>query len=300
MNTATPRILSGPEVRSLSVRSDGRGAAHLSLHVAAIGLAGWLVAISGPWTVVPALLLLGVAQSALFAPIHETMHLTAFANRRANAVVGWLAACPSMLNWHFYAAFHLAHHRFTQDPERDPELSPRPPASLDTYMMRVLAVNYWRARAKLLADCWRGDLSAYPYVPAAQAGRVIASVRWMTVLVASLATLAALLFGWRAPVLFWLLPQAIGQVFLRLYLLTEHTGCAEAPNGLVNTRTTLTNAAVRLAMWNMSYHAEHHLYPSIPFHRLPAAHRAVRARLGVVQQGYARWHAGYLRRILRA
>ncbi len=34
---------------------------------------------SGPWTVVPALVLLGIAQSALFAPVHETMHLTAFA-----------------------------------------------------------------------------------------------------------------------------------------------------------------------------------------------------------------------------
>ncbi len=100
--------------------------------------------------------------------------------------------------------------------------------------------------------------------------------------------------------MFWLLPQVIGQVFLRLYLLTEHTECEDTPNGLQNTRTTLTNAAMRLVMWNMSYHAEHHLYPSIPFHRLPAAHVAVRDRLGVVQPGYARWHAGFLGRLLRA
>ena len=99
--------------------------------------------------------------------------------------------------------------------------------------------------------------------------------------------------------MFWVVPQAIGQVFLRLYLLTEHTGCEETPNGLANTRTTLTNGVMRLAMWNMSYHAEHHLYPSIPFHRLPAAHAAVRGRLGVIQDGYARWHAAYLGDILR-
>ncbi len=299
MNTATPRVLSGPEVRALSGRSDLRGAAQTALHVAWIAAAGWLVATSGPWTLAPALVLLGVAQSALFAPVHETMHLTAFANRRANAVVGWLAACPSLLNWHFYTVFHLAHHRFTQDPARDPELTPRPPAALDGYLLRVLAVNYWRARVKVLADCWRGDLSGYPYVPPAQAARVIASVRWMSVLVASLAIGSALIWGWRAPLLFWVAPQLIGQVFLRLYLLTEHTGCEETPNGLVNTRTTLTNALMRRVMWNMSYHTEHHLYPSIPFHRLPAAHASVRDRLGVVQAGYARWHAGFLRQILR-
>ena len=298
MNTATPRVLSGSEVRALSGRSDWSGGLQCSLHMAFILAAAWLVAVSGPWTVVPAIVLLGVSQSALFAPIHETMHLTAFRSRRANAVVGWLAACPSMLNWHFYTVFHLAHHRFTQDPARDPELNPPPPAALDGYLLRVLAVNYWRARAKVLLDCWRGDLSAYPYIPAASQRRVIASVRWMSVVVAVLAVGSALLFGWWAPFVFWLIPQAVGQVFLRLYLLTEHTGCEETGNGLVNTRTTLTNRVVRLLMWNMSYHTEHHLYPSIPFHRLPAAHGAIKDRLGVVQDGYARWHAAYLKDIL--
>ena len=298
MNTATPRVLSGAEVRALSVRSDAWGAAQMGGHVAAILAAGWLVARAQGWALPPALLL-GLAQAALFAPIHETMHLTAFRNRRANAVVGWLTACPSLLNWHFYTVFHLAHHRFTQDPARDPELAPPPPTALDGYLLRVLAVNYWRARFKVIADCWRGDLSAYPFIPAAGAARVIASVRAMCVLVAGCAVGSALLWGPWTPVLFWVAPQLIGQVFLRLYLLTEHTGCEETANGLVNTRTTLTNAAMRLLMWNMSYHAEHHLYPSIPFHRLPAAHTAVRGRLGVLQDGYARWHAGYLRGILR-
>ncbi len=298
MNTATPRVLSGQEVRALSVRSDWLGAARLALHVALIGATGWLVAAAPLWAKPPAILLLGIAQSALFAPVHETMHLTAFRNRRANAVVGWLAACPSLLNWHFYTDFHLAHHRFTQDPARDPELTPPPPAALDGYLLRVLAVNYWRARLKVIADCWRGDLAAYGYIPAANRRRVIQSVRAMCVLVLALALGSALLWGWWVPLLFWVLPQLVGQVFLRLYLLTEHTGCEETPNGLVNTRTTLTNAGVRLLMWNMSFHTEHHLYPSIPFHRLPVAHRAVRDRLGVLQPGYARWHLGFFRDIL--
>jgi fatty acid desaturase len=49
--------------------------------------------------------------------------------------------------------------------------------------------------------------------------------------------------------------------------------------------------------WNIPYHAEHHLYPSIPFHRLTDAHAASRARPDFVQRGYVRWHLGLLRRL---
>ena len=95
------------------------------------------------------------------------------------------------------------------------------------------------------------------------------------------AIVAALLFGWETPLVFWILPQFICQPFLRAYVLAEHTGCTHDRNGLTNTRTTLTNAAVRLLMWNMPYHAEHHLYPSIPFHRLADAHGTLRGEAGV-------------------
>ena len=295
MSSTAQRLLTGPELKSLSARSNIRGTVQLTAHLALIAAAGTLVAHANAITLLPAMVLLGIAQAALFAPIHETMHQTAFASRRANAVVGWLTACPSLLNWHFYTAFHLAHHRHTQDPARDPELIVPPPSTLDAYVLRVLALPYWRTRLLVVADCWRGDLRRYPYIPDRAVPRVIRSVRAMTLFVAALAALSMLAFGPWTPVLFWLGPQILGQPFLRLYLLTEHTLCSEDANGLTNTRTTLTNGAMRLVMWNMSYHAEHHLYPSIPFHRLPDAHAALGSRLVVVQDGYRRWHASFLR-----
>ncbi len=288
-------ILSGTELRSLSDRSNRAGAVRLGLHLMLIGVAGWLVARSQGWMLLPAMMLLGMTQATLFAPVHETMHMTAFSSRRTNAVVGWLAACPSLLNWHFYTAFHLAHHRHTQDPARDPELATPPPATLRAYVLRVLAFPYWRTRLAVLRGGLRGDLSGHPFVAPGVARKIVRSLRLMALFVAACAALSAVVVGWRAPLVFWLGPQLLGQPFLRLYLLTEHTLCSNDANGLTNTRTTLTNAALRLVMWNMSFHAEHHLYPSIPFHRLPAAHAAIRDRLRVLQDGYARWHIRLLR-----
>jgi fatty acid desaturase len=297
MTTAQPRVLAGSDVKRFSVRSDWQGAVRTALHIAALGLCGWLVIHADGWSVLPAMALLGIVQVTLFAPLHETMHQTAFANRRANAIVGWLAACPSLMNWHFYAAFHLAHHRFTQDADRDPELMVPPPSSLDTYLPRVLALNFWRARYEVVRDSLRGDLSRYPYVMATARPRIVGSVRAMCLFMAALSAVSIAVLGWWAPLCLWIGPQLIGQPFLRLYLLTEHTLCSDDDNRLTNTRTTLTSAAVRLLMWNMNYHTEHHLYPSIPFHRLPEAHRVIRDQLGVVQRGYRRWHAAYLRRM---
>jgi fatty acid desaturase len=156
---------------------------------------------------------------------------------------------------------------------------------------------YWRLRLLVIADCWRGDLSRYPYVSAQGAPAVIRSVQAMCVALVGGSVVLALLFGWTTPLVFWVLPQLLCQPFLRAYVLAEHTGCTHDRNGLTNTRTTLTNAVVRLLMWNMPYHAEHHLYPSIPFHRLPDAHATLRDRLGFLQRGYVRWNVGMVKKL---
>jgi fatty acid desaturase len=297
MTTLSDRVLSAAELRALQTRSDARGAVHLATHLALLGGTGWLVAIASGWTLLPAVLALGLVQVAPFAPAHETMHQTAFASRRANAIIGWLVSCPSLLNAQFYTCFHLAHHRHTQIAGQDPELDAPDPSNLRSYASRVLGIAYWSLRLRVIADCWRGDLRRYPYVSAAAAPRVIRSVRAMTLLLGSGAIGSALLFGLATPLLYWIGPQLLAQPFLRAYLLAEHTGCTLDRNGLTNTRTTLTTAAVRLIMWNMPYHAEHHLFPSIPFHRLAAAHATIRDRLGFVQPGYVRWNAALVRRL---
>jgi fatty acid desaturase len=279
----------------LNTRSDARGAARAALHLALLMGSAALIA-GAPWVLVlPAMLVMGVVQAALFAPLHETCHYTAFRSRRANAVVGWLAALPSLNNWHFYQQFHMAHHKHTQDPERDPELSPPPPATLPAYLARMAGLAYWPARLRVWAAAWRGDLSAYGFIHPATAPRVIRSVRASSALTVALALAAGVAFGWQAVLLYWVGPQLLGQPLLRLYLLAEHTGCTEDANGLTNTRTMLTSAPVRLLMWNMPYHAEHHLYPFIPFHRLAEAHQVLRGRLAHVGTGYAAWHRGHLR-----
>jgi fatty acid desaturase len=64
----------------------------------------------------------------------------------------------------------------------------------------------------------------------------------------------------------------------------------------LNTRTTFTNRLVRFLAWNMPYHAEHHVFPAVPFHKLPDLHRLTRAHLGPTAEGYAAFSRAYLAR----
>jgi fatty acid desaturase len=89
----------------------------------------------------------GVTIVTLFAPMHECVHRTAFASRRANVAVGWIAGVLSFYNSTFYWYFHSWHHRYTQDPARDPELIYPKADSRLTYFREIAAVNFWWRRA---------------------------------------------------------------------------------------------------------------------------------------------------------
>ena len=125
-------------------------------------------------------------------------------------------------------------------------------------------------------------------MPLAQLATGIEGIAWPVVLASD------------APLVYWLLPMILGQPVLRAITLAEHTGCSQDTNGLTNTRTTLTSWPVRFLMWNMPYHAEHHLYPSVPFHALPLTHTRLRERLAHLDHGYIAVNQAILRRVWRS
>jgi fatty acid desaturase len=87
---------------------------------------------------------------------------------------------------------------------------------------------------------------------------------------------------------------------LRLYLFSEHAGCALSDDMYANTRTTYTNAAVRLLAWQMPYHVEHHAFPAIPFHALAQVNTLIRGRIQVSARGYLALHRGLIRQLRRS
>jgi fatty acid desaturase len=284
--TASGRPLLGVvDLRVFGQRSDGCGAGQAGAHVACITATGTLVWFALPYwgLLVPAMLVHGLTPVTMFAPMHECTHRTAFASPAANAAVGWVAGMLSFYNSTFYRYFHSWHHRYTQDPARDPELMFPRASTRAAYLREISTIGFWHRR---IADYTKLALgmARLPFLPDSARRAVAVSISCQ--LLIYLAAAGSIVLGSSAALYFFFVPSLLAMPFMRAYLITEHTLCSRDQNGLTNTRTTLANFPIRLLMWNMSFHAEHHMFPAVPFHRLPALHDQIGDRFAHVAPGY--------------
>ncbi len=276
---------------ALTVREDAPGLRRLTAHAGlVIGLGALISAgVPGWWVLV---LPQGVLIVFLFTLLHETVHRTAFSTGWLNDRVAQAAGVLLLIPAEWFRLFHFAHHRHTQDPERDPELASAKPETRRAYVLHVSGLPLWWAAAKVLIANAAGRNRDGFVPPAARTG-VTREARAMLTLYLALGGLSALA-GSAALLWVWIVPALVGQPFLRLYLLAEHGRCPFVANMFENSRTTFTSRLVRAVAWNMPYHAEHHAFPAVPFHRLPDLHRLAAAHLRTTEDGYARFTAGYV------
>ena len=284
--------LPAAEREVLTSRSDGPGLLRFAAHFGAILLVAGLILAEVPYW--PVLMLpLGILIIFLFTCLHETIHETAFRSRLLNRIVanicGFLVIVPPV--WFRY--FHFAHHGHTHDLMNDPELLSEKPQTFRQYVAHLSSIPYWLATAKTIVANVIGP-NREAYVAERGRAKVVNETRIFVGLY-GLLLLASLVAGSAALLWVWIVPILLGQPFLRAYLLAEHARCPHVANMLENTRTTFTNAVVRFFAWNMPFHAEHHAYPTVPFHKLPRFHQIVHEHLKTTERGYGRFHRNFVR-----
>lgn len=280
----------------LSVRSDAAGWRRLGAHAVLLAITGVVVwEMRGtPW-LWPAMLAHGVVLVFLFAPLHETIHRTAFASRAVNESVAFALGGLLLLPHEYFRAFHFEHHRFTQDPARDPELAAPKPATIRQWLWVASGLPYWNYHARLILRHAVGRVPEDFYNSGRQRAAVVREARLLLAIYGAVLALS-LATGSGAALVLWVIPAIMGQPFLRLYLMAEHTLCPLDPTDMwCNSRTTRSNAAVRFLAWNMPFHGAHHAYPSVPFHALPALDRLVADARKTTAPGYAAVQAQILR-----
>ncbi|MEO9600092.1 fatty acid desaturase family protein [Parasphingorhabdus sp.] len=258
-----------------------------------------------------AIALVGGRQLGLSILMHEGAHGLLHPKRKINNFLGqWITGAATGSDLHSYRAYHLTHHRFTQQPE-DPDLGlseafPTTRASLRRKIIRDLTgQTFFKQRSNQFAVAWRGlkailsgavdatpsakrDTSAGTPLNRNGAAGVAAPVvdldgakttartvgRFLlvqlTVLLVSLATLGII------PFLIWLVALATSfQLVLRIRNIAEHACTATGGNDpFSHARTTHANLLMRMALapyW-VNYHSEHHMFMGVPCYNLVTAH----------------------------
>ena len=284
------RVIAGlePALReALIARSDGPGLLRFAFHVSAIFVLGTLIALRVPlWFVL--LPVQGILIIFLFTAMHECIHDTAFKSSFLNKAISVLCGFAIVIPPVWFRYFHFAHHRHTHEPGLDPELQSPKPQSFVAYVKHVSGLPVWFSNIRTLVANAMGR-NADAFVPPKGKVRVAFEARVMLIIYV-LTAIASVLWESSLLIWTWVVPALLGQPFLRLFLLAEHTACPHVENMFENTRTTFTTRLVRLIAWNMPYHAEHHALPTVPFHKLPSLHKAVREHLKTTADGYARFN----------
>lgn len=245
---------------------------HASL--AAVGFAADSIAI---WIVVWALQ--SVNLLTLVAVVHESVHQHFFPTRRASRIAGTLAAAFGLTCFEAYRAQHIMHHAHTCD-EGDTEGEPYKFTARWQIVGAFLGGGIYFTLLVLLS----GIRVSFGWTPAwisgpGQRRRIRLNIAFIAaVVIAVMVVVRADVISFRTIAFVWFIP-ALVSLFgpLPFVLIPEHYDAPGPGPTVTNTRTCVSNPAVRFVFLNTNLHTAHHDKPSVPWHSLAQHHETIEA-----------------------
>lgn len=280
-------------MKELMKRSDGPATRDTILWIALLALTGGLGAwFWGSWMAVPFFLVYGVLYgSGGDSRWHECGHGTAFKTQWKNDAVYQLACFFMMRNPVVWRWSHARHHTDTIIVGRDPEIiAMRPPDLLKLALNFFGVLDVPQAMAAMLRYGARHLTDEEKdFIPPGEQVKAFGIARiWLAIYLAVLA--ACVWTGSILPLMLVGLPRMYGAWHHVLTGLTQHVGLAEdVLDHRLNCRTVYMNLFSRFVYWNMNYHLEHHMFPMVPYHALPALHKEMLADCPKPYSGF--WEA---------
>jgi Na+-transporting NADH:ubiquinone oxidoreductase subunit F len=275
--------LDADRLHELMARTNARAARDTTLWLALLAAAGiWAWFSLGSWWAVPAFVAYGTLYGSSADPRwHEMGHGTAFRTGWLNDIVYYLASFmllrgPTLWRWS-----HVRHHTDTIVVGRDPEIIfPRPVSRwtvISTFLgLRVVPPMVWQT---VKHTTGRLDDDTRDFVPEDEQWKVVWEARAFIAILVGV-VVWCLTAGSIVPALYIGLPSLYGVWLLVFFGLTQHAGLQEdVLDHRLNTRTVHMNPIFRFLYSNMNYHVEHHIFPTVPYHSLPALHEEVKDQL---------------------
>jgi fatty acid desaturase len=269
-------------LKALMGRSDWPGLYFLGVWVGLLVVTGLSIHFSrGTWWVAPAVIAYGVVLGFAYAPSHECAHGTAFRTRWLNEAVLWISSFIWGESPTHRRFAHSHHHTYTWHWKVDAQMGYCNPVSLRTYLGDVIGLVEFLPRLKLTLRHARGRILEREriYLPDTQVPTLVREARILLAGYVALLAWAVIGQTW-VPLLYFFIPRFAGAFGVFLFITSQHMAMNQnVYDHRLNSRSMTNSWLSRVLYWNMNYHIEHHLYPSVPFHALPALNTAIRDQL---------------------
>jgi fatty acid desaturase len=244
---------------------------------AAGGVAFW-----GSWWAVPFFIVYGVLYgSACDSRWHECGHGTAFRTAWMNTVVYNIASFMVMRNPVSWRWSHSRHHTDTIIVGRDPEIAfmRPPPFLLGALHFIGIPDIFLNLRILFKNALGKFNPNERDYIPPSELGKAALWARIHMAIYA--AAIIWALASWSfLPLVLIGGPCIYGTWHMVMAGMLQHGGLAEdILDHRLNSRTVYMNPISRWIYWNMNYHVEHHMFPMVPYHALPALHALIKSDL---------------------
>lgn len=314
--SSTRRALSrrelSPAIQALTRVSNARFLADLAMNWGVIAAAASMALLTGHWLAyVAAIVVISTRQHALGVLMHDGTHYRCLTSRPLNdAASDIFCAMPVGMLTSRYRHEHLQHHR-SLNTDDDPywvdfQLDdtwhwPKPPAAAAWVFARdLLGLNSQRwGRVQWRWSPWvnhfqRSDPKGPPPTTPAERLRIYG---FHTAVLGTLIATGA----WVNFALLWLLPMmTLTPAMVRLRTVAEHLLIPNRSE-LDASRHTVGSVLERwsIAPHNINFHLGHHLYPAVPYYRLPQLHAGLMkdpsyAERIVTSPGYLGFDQGWM------
>ncbi len=268
------------QLRMLTKRRDGPGLIWFGVWLALLLFSGGLAwFLMGSWWAIPAFLVFGTLYGFAESIAHECSHSTAFKSKRLNEGIYLFVSFLLFKERTYHRWMHGRHHTHTIIKGQDPEIQHPQPINLVRFFALEplrLTSTYHFFTVLMSHSLNRPVRNATAWIPRGKHKKMFF---WSRIqLTTYLSVLCAI--GWSqswALLLLFPAPRFYGAIVQTLFSSTQHTGLAEnVEDHRLNSRTILLGPVGRFLYWNMNYHLEHHMYPTVPFHSLPRLHEEIK------------------------
>jgi fatty acid desaturase len=288
------------KLRALTRRSDRQGLLQVLPHLALVVLSGtaafaalaWL-----PWwTLIPILFVHGSLYTYLANGFHELTHGTMFKTKVLNAL---FLRIYSFLCWNshvMYKASHTGHHLYTLHPPHDLEVVLPLRLTLWGFLSSIIIdpAGFFLAVRTMIRIAFgrlEGDWERSLFPASDKSGRR-RLFNWARITLLG----HALIVAFSAVTGLWLVAVlTTGAIFYGRWVFflntySQHTGLQDnVPDFRLCTRTIEHNPVLQYLYFHMNYHAEHHMYASVPCYKLKSLRKEIEHDMPPAQNMLGAW-----------